>query len=74
MFENLRKLRKEHNVSIAVMSDFLGFKTKSAYCKKELGRVPFSLNEAKKISDFLGKSIDEIFFTNKVPNRNRNTA
>lgn len=66
MLERLRKLRKERNVSIAEMSMLLGFKTQSAYCKKELGYVPLSLNEARVISDFFGKSIDEIFFTNEI--------
>jgi Helix-turn-helix. len=66
MFGNLRRIRKENNFSIAGMSDVLGFKSKSTYCKKELGKVPFSLSEAKRISDLFGKSIDDIFFANKV--------
>lgn len=66
MFENLRNLRKERKISIAKMASILGFKAKSAYCKRELGHVPFSLTEAKCISDLLGKSIDDIFFAKKV--------
>lgn len=63
MMNNLRNIRKKRKVSIAEMSKVLGFKSKSTYCKKELGYVPISLNEAKKISDFFGQSVDDIFFT-----------
>jgi len=40
MMNNFRNIRKKRNVSIAEMSKVLGFKSKSTYCKKELGYVP----------------------------------
>lgn len=66
MVENLRKMRKERNISVADMAQLLGFKSNSSYCKKELGYIPISLEEARKISEYFGKSVEEIFFTNKV--------
>jgi len=66
MFDNLRKVRKENNISIAEMAEILGFKAQSAYCKRELEHVPFSLSEAKQISDLFGRSIDDLFFDKKV--------
>lgn len=36
------------------------------YSKKENGEIRFSLVEAKRIADFFGSTIDEIFFDNDV--------
>ena len=66
MFEKLKKLRIEHNISAEDMSKILGLETKAAYYKKESGNVKFSLMEAKKISDFFNIPIEEIFFSNEV--------
>ncbi|WP_302297026.1 helix-turn-helix transcriptional regulator [Mitsuokella multacida] len=66
MFERLRFLRKEKGLTCEDMAELLGLDTKGAYSKKELGRTKFSLDDAKKISNALGKSIDDIFFTNEV--------
>ena len=40
--------------------------TLSAYGKKENSHLRFSLNEAKKLSDFYGVSIEAIFFGNDI--------
>ena len=61
MLSKLRILRKEQKISTNKMSEILGFKTASAYSKKESGNVPITLDEAIKISNFFGKSINEIF-------------
>lgn len=66
MFEKLKKLRLERNISAEEMSKILGLETKAAYYKKESGNVKFSLLEAKKISDFFNIPIEEIFFSNEV--------
>lgn len=40
--------------------------TLTTYSKKETGKAQFSLYEAKKISDYLNVSIEQLFFTNEV--------
>lgn len=65
MQERLRSLREERELSISEMARLLGFKTDAAYSKKELGYSPFSLQQAKTIADFFGKTIEEIFFSNQ---------
>ena len=64
MHETLRNIRKSKGYTCEEMASLLGIK-KSAYAKKERGEVIFSLPDAKKISDFFGKSIEEIFFAKK---------
>ena len=76
MFERLRELRKEKGLTCEDMAKLLGLDTKAAYSKKELGRTKFSLHDARKVSRVLGKSIDDIFFTNEasLKDTKRNTA
>ena len=69
MFEKLKKLRVERNISAEDMSKILGLETKAAYYKKESGNVKFSLMEAKKISDFFNIPIEEIFFSHEVSSK-----
>ena len=66
MSEILQSLRKEHGITHKEMAELINLKTASAYCKKELGYVPFSLQEAKIVADFFGKRIEEIFFTDEL--------
>lgn len=66
MFERLRELRKEKGLTCEAMAEALGLETKSAYSKKENGNTKFSLDDAKKVSSILGKSIEDIFFTDEV--------
>lgn len=66
MFERLRALRKEKGLTCEDMAEVLGLETKSAYSKKENGSTKFSLDDAKKVSSILNKSIEDIFFTDKV--------
>ena len=62
MFTKLKNIRKENRISVKSMANMLKLKSPSSYWKKENGDVSFSLNEAKKISIFFRKTIDEIFF------------
>lgn len=66
MYERLRKIRKEKNISASEMKDILGLKTEAAYYKKESGRVKFSLEEARIISERFKMKIEDIFFKNEV--------
>jgi len=72
VFTKLKMIRNSNHVSADKMAEILGLSTKSAYYKKENGRVKFTLSEAKKISDFFGISIEEIFFKSKVSYKERN--
>lgn len=65
MYENLRYLRKQNNISGEEIAKSLGL-TKATYSKKENGLVKFSLDEAKVISTVFNKSIEEIFFKREV--------
>ena len=66
MFENLRKIRKEKNITALEIAKKIGLKTEGAYYKKETGNVPFTLEEGKIISDMLKVPIEEIFFENEL--------
>lgn len=66
MYKSLKELREANNVSVDKMIEILGLSTKSAYYKKEAGKVKFTLDDARKISNYFGAPIDEIFFDNKV--------
>lgn len=66
MFDKLKEIRTAKGVSCEKMAEVLGLETKSAYSKKENGTVKFTLAEAKKISDFLRMTIEDIFFEDEV--------
>ncbi|OQA48387.1 MAG: Helix-turn-helix domain protein [Firmicutes bacterium ADurb.Bin300] len=66
MFDKLKQIRGEKNISVDKMVEILGLETRAAYYKKELGNVRFSLNDARKISEFLNMSIEDIFFDDEV--------
>lgn len=61
MYEKLRTSRIEKNLKGEEIAKMLGL-TKSTYSKKENGLIKFSLDEGKKIADYLNMSIEEIFF------------
>ena len=61
MYKGLRMFRKAKDITCFEMAAILGL-SKSSYCKKEKGIVKFSLTEAKTVADYLGCSIDYIFF------------
>lgn len=64
----LRRERKKKKLTCTDMAIAIGLKTKAGYNKKELGRVPFTVDEAKKISTLLKKSMDKLFASGKEMN------
>lgn len=66
MFERLRKLRREKKIKANEFAKKMGLKTEGAYYKKENGKVPFTLQEGKIVSDILGLPIEEIFFEDEL--------
>ena len=65
MYENLRRIRKERGMTCEQMGGILGVKM-GTYSKKERKQIPFSLEEAKKISNLFRISIEKIFFANSI--------
>ena len=65
ILSRLRELREEKGKTQEEMARILDI-SEPNYCKKESGQVKVSLLEAKKISDFFGQTIEEIFFANEV--------
>lgn len=65
-FEKLRSIRTSKKISGEQMAKVLGLKTQAAYYKKEAGTVKFSLDDAKKVSDFFHIPIDDIFFADEL--------
>lgn len=59
----LRELRKKHNETQIEIAKLLGLKTASAYSKKENGRVPFSLEEARILAEHFNQPIE--YFINE---------
>lgn len=60
----IRRLREDNNLTQAQMANYLGMSLAN-YGKKENNQIRFSINEAKKLSDFFGLSIEQIFFDDK---------
>ncbi len=54
----LKDLRKKNGETQIEIARLLGLKTASAYSKKENGKVPISLEEAKILSNHFNKSVD----------------
>lgn len=69
MQEKLILLKEEKNLTNKEMAELLGI-TALQYRKKEKGEVQFKLNEMLKISEFFGKTLDDIF----LPSKHRNGA
>lgn len=61
----LAGLRVSRGKTQAEMAELLGI-SEQTYNQKELGKRDFMLSESKRLSDYFGKSIEEIFFTHKV--------
>lgn len=66
MYDSLRRYRKEKGIPVAEMCQLLGLETESAYYKKETGFTKFSLIEAKKIANYFGLQIENIFFDDEL--------
>jgi putative transcriptional regulator len=63
--KRLRQLRKLKQIKASHIYNILGME-KTLYYRKEKGLIKFSLAEAKKISEILAESIDDIFFAEEV--------
>lgn len=66
MFEKLKQIRIERKIDYVKMAEIIGLETGAAYWKKESGKTKFSLEQAKKVSDFLELPIETIFFEDEV--------
>lgn len=69
----LRSLRAAGDLTQEDMAKVIGV-SKPTYNRKELGLRAFTLEESLKISKFFGKTVEEIFFIEKVnTNKTRTT-
>lgn len=66
MFENLRKIRKEKDIKVKEICEVLNLETEAAYYKKETGKVPFTLEEGKKVAMLFNEPIETLFFENEL--------
>ena len=69
MANNLKIFRCIKGFTQTDVSKYLDISVNS-YCNKELGNRSFSLDEAYLLSKLFNVSIEEIFFDNKVFNKN----
>lgn len=67
MQDKLILLKEEKNLTNKEMAELLGISA-IQYRKKERGDVQFKLNEMLKISEFFGKTLDDIFLPSKHQN------
>lgn len=67
MQEKLILLKEQNNLTNKEMAEMLGI-TPIQYRKKEKGEVQFKLNEMVKLSEYFGKTMDEIFLPSKHQN------
>lgn len=67
MQEKLILLKEERNVTNKELAELLKI-TPIQYRRKEKGEVQFKLNEMLLISEFFGKTLDEIFLPSKHQN------
>ena len=61
----IRELRENAGLKQEFMAELLNI-SPANYCKKENGTIKCSLPEAKKIADYFGKTIEEVFFADEV--------
>jgi len=61
MHLNLRVARLKARVSQEDIAKLLGVNV-NTYSSKERGKTEFTLGEVKKLADFFGTTIDELFF------------
>lgn len=67
MQKKLILLKEQKNLTNKEMAEMLGI-TPIQYRKKEKGEVQFKLNEMVKLSEYFGKTMDEIFLPSKHQN------
>lgn len=64
--QRLKEIRKRKGITQEEMAKKLGYKGKSGYCQLENGDTKMTLEQARKIAEILGETIEAIFFENKV--------
>lgn len=64
MYEDLRKIRTERGIHLKECADVIGVQ-EACYCKKELGDLKFSLEEAKALAEFFKLPVEVLFFKEK---------
>lgn len=69
MYKKLKKIRIKEGYTFQEMSSFLGYNSPNAYARKEKGERKFTLEEVEIISNLFKKSVEEIFFTDKIPDK-----
>nr|DAG95434.1 MAG TPA: helix-turn-helix domain protein [Crassvirales sp.] len=67
MQEKLILLKEQNKMTNKKMAEILGI-TPNQYRKKEKGEVQFKLNEMVNLSEYFGKTMDEIFLPSKHQN------
>jgi len=65
MYEKLAEIRKKRKLKLDDLASVIG-KSPANYYKKEVGDVPFTLEEAEKIANFLKLKPNYIFFNNNI--------
>lgn len=73
MRDKLKKIRLEHNLTQEMVADKAKIK-RSTYTNIELGNADPSFKTAVAIKKALNYEGDDIFFTNNVNKRNKNSA
>ena len=58
--ENLRYLRKKHDMTQQVIADLLGYKGKQGYNAIETGKAKPAVNDLEKLADFFGVTLDQM--------------
>lgn len=72
MYEKLKEIRIKQGYTFQEMSSFLGYNSPNAYARKEKGERKFTLEEVEIISNLFEKTVEDIFFTNEIPNKGNN--
>lgn len=57
----LKRLRKQHNLSIADVSQALGYKSGNAYFALESGRTRMKAEHLKKLANMFGVSVESLY-------------
>lgn len=65
MYEKLAAIRKKRKLKLEDLAIVIG-KSPANYYKKEVGDVPFTLEEAEKIAKFLKLKPNSIFFKDNI--------
>lgn len=66
-FRNFKELTQEDTAKLLGISPH-------TYFNKETGKSAFTIDEAKKLTDILGVTVDEIFFNDEVFNLKTNAS